>query len=88
MLETIRKKGPRLYLFRPVEDLSVFSDSDPAHSMGGRGSGQPIATELEKYVIKSRQGTVLVPHTILKIDFWSKSIPRKGDGIDGAANFR
>lgn len=85
MLEKLRKKGPRLYLFRPVEDLSVLSESHERTS-ADRGS-RPFTTELEKYVIKVRQGTVLGPHTILKVDHWSSELFAKS-AIEGAPNFR
>ncbi|KAJ3280819.1 hypothetical protein HK104_000390 [Borealophlyctis nickersoniae] len=89
MLDAFRAKGPRLYLFRPIEDLSLFSD-DVAHPRmigWGREPARPMAAELEKYVIKSRQGAVLVQHTILKIDQWTKEEQTEGS-IEGAANFR
>jgi hypothetical protein len=50
MLENLRRRGPRLHLFRPVEDLTVFSQEAPGHS--GSGSSKRIANELEKFVIR------------------------------------
>lgn len=85
----MRLKGPRLYLFRPVEDLSALAE-DGQHVLAGWGSSspaaQPLANELEKHVLKSRVGMVLVTHSILKIDQWYKSAA--WPGIEGAANFR
>lgn len=83
MLEHMRKKGPRLHLFRPVEDLSSFSSTLNENTPGGYQS-MNRATELERYVIIGRQGTVLVPHTILKLDQWSENV----DEIPGVSNFR
>lgn len=85
MLEHMRKKGPRLHLFRPVEDLSSFSSTlNENLSSGYQYQGKNRATELERYVVIGRQGTVLVPHTILKLDQWSMN----NDEIPGASNFR
>jgi len=50
MLEGLRKKGARLYLFRPVEDLSSLADG--ASISWTKPSSRPVANELEKYVIK------------------------------------
>jgi protein-tyrosine phosphatase len=52
----------------------------------GPHSAQP-ATELDKFVIKSRKGMVLVQNMILKEDFWFKS-DSDGKGLKGASNFR
>ncbi|KAJ1570068.1 hypothetical protein HK096_003163 [Nowakowskiella sp. JEL0078] len=88
MLHNLRRKGARLYLFRPVEDLSVLSEA--GLPMNGKYSSQvnrPIANELEKQVIKLRQGIVLVQHTILKVDHWMKEQGKRST-IEGASNFR
>lgn len=45
MLETLRNKGPRLELFRPVEDLSDSSDKN-------RMDGEKVVSELEREAIK------------------------------------
>ncbi|KAJ3193150.1 hypothetical protein HK101_005337 [Irineochytrium annulatum] len=87
-LESFRRKGPKLNLFRPVEDLSVFSEEGPRVSGIHHTSNVPIKNELEKFIIKQRQGSVLVHHTILKIDQWSKESSRGDNIIDGAPNFR
>jgi hypoxanthine phosphoribosyltransferase len=52
----------------------------------GPHSTQP-ATELDKYVIKSRKGMVLIQNTILKEDYWFKSTSNV-KGLKGASNFR
>lgn len=54
MLENLRRRGPRLFLFRPVEDLSIFAENEKSGSLSGWGvqSGMPVASELEKFVIK------------------------------------
>ncbi|RUS27280.1 hypothetical protein BC938DRAFT_483485 [Jimgerdemannia flammicorona] len=79
MLENLRRKGPQLYLFRPVDDLSKLSGGKEKGGAGigagdGWGSmfgtGREIAGELERFVVKNRTGTVLGADTILKIDHW------------------
>jgi hypothetical protein len=52
MLSHLRRDGPRLDLFRPVDDLSVFSEEAPSISGWRSASSRPIANELEKFVIK------------------------------------
>ena len=86
MLDYLRRKGPKLHLFRPIEDLSIFSGNLHKGALTGISTLNG-ASELEKYVIKSRQGTVLVSHTILKIDHWAKD-NSETPSIDGATNFR
>lgn len=96
MLAYIRRKGPhKLYIFRPVQDLSVLIGSE-SHSCGVDGSGNGLAlssslapppNEFEKMVIKSRHGTVLGPQTILKVDQWATEVLEKVV-IMGAPNFR
>ncbi|TPX58470.1 hypothetical protein SpCBS45565_g07990 [Spizellomyces sp. 'palustris'] len=85
MLENFRVHGPRLHLFRPIEDLSLLSTDMEAQKGRGWDKTRPTAYELEKHVIKSRKGTVLAAHTILKVDHWMKEAQ---DTIEGAANFR
>jgi protein-tyrosine phosphatase len=84
MMDYFRKKGPRLQFFRPIDDLSAFSGTlgGPTAVQGGR-----VVSELERSVVKSRAGTVLVSNTILKLDLWSKKLLTKGL-IEGAGNFR
>ncbi|KAJ8323879.1 hypothetical protein O5D80_007110 [Batrachochytrium dendrobatidis] len=89
IIENLRRDSTSLSLFRPIEDLSVFSeDMSNTSSLVGWGPNQKPATrELDKHVIKSRKGIVLGPQTILKEDFWSKE--KEGlSTIEGAANFR
>jgi hypothetical protein len=85
MLQNIRKKTPKLYLFRPVEDLhKLVSGSSVASSRKKRGFYGPgmfdmsstassLASEMEEIILKSRTGVVLTSQTILKVDFWSSS---------------
>jgi hypothetical protein len=88
MLTRLRNTHPPLSLFRPAEDLSVFSSNIEKSGLSAWGphSTQP-ATELDKYVIKARIGNVLVQNTILKEDFWFKS-KKTHDTLKGASNFR
>ncbi|KAJ3409888.1 hypothetical protein HDV05_004169 [Chytridiales sp. JEL 0842] len=88
MLSNLRREGPRLDLFRPVDDLSVFSEDAPSMSGWSRAPSRPIANELEKFVIKGRQGSVLAQNTILKLDQWSTESKLSVTTVDGAANFR
>ncbi|KAJ3362183.1 hypothetical protein HDU91_003540, partial [Kappamyces sp. JEL0680] len=89
MLKRLRKTSPPLSLFRPTEDLSVFASNIEKNGLAAWGphSTQP-ATELDKYVIKARGGSVLVQNTILKEDFWFKSKVTAADTLKGASNFR
>ena len=85
VLEHMRKKGPKLYLFRPIEDLSALSPTDQV--IAGWGvQNRPLANELERFVLKSRKGSVLVAHSILKIDQWFTK--ESHDQMEGAHNFR
>ncbi|KAG2202051.1 hypothetical protein INT47_006243 [Mucor saturninus] len=83
MLQNMRRKGPRLYMFRPVEDLHHLAiptnslqhhnkDSQGMFGMTGAGpqSNDNITVEMEEFVINSRTGVVLTSQTILKVDFW------------------
>ncbi|KAJ3072961.1 hypothetical protein HDU98_002548 [Podochytrium sp. JEL0797] len=79
MLDSIRKRGFRLHAFRPVEDLTVFSED---HGQ------KPLANELESFVMKWRHGNVLVQHTILKVDQWIVESHESQIPIDGVLNFR
>ncbi|KAG1474862.1 hypothetical protein G6F56_000086 [Rhizopus delemar] len=98
MLQNMRRKGPRLYFFRPVEDLHQLT----THNQKKLGSGMfdMVATtdatvEMENVVINSRTGIVLTSQTILKVDFWHFGYPKETGQerhhrfvIDGASNFR
>ncbi|KAL1914564.1 uncharacterized protein VTP21DRAFT_8189 [Calcarisporiella thermophila] len=80
MLENLRKRA-QLYLFRPVDDLSLFSggpmEEDDATGVAGFGKmmrvGKQLGNELELHVTQNRSGIVLGPHTILKIDQWTSN---------------
>jgi protein-tyrosine phosphatase len=87
MLYRLRNTTPPLSLFGPCEDLAILSEtiSERGFAAWGPHSKQPV-TELDKFVIKSRDGSVLVQNTILKEDFWFKS--KGGDQLKGASNFR
>ncbi|KAI9099760.1 inositol hexakisphosphate-domain-containing protein [Phlyctochytrium arcticum] len=85
MLENFRNPGPQLHLFRPVEDLSLLSTGPDSRGAMMRDNARPTAFELERQVVNSRRGTVLGPHTILKVDHWQQEMQ---DTIEGAANFR
>lgn len=85
ILGKMRGEGSKLHLFRPIEDLSSLVDVGELSGWGSTVS-RPLANEFEQHVLKSRNGAVLVSHSILKIDQWTK--PSEKDGIEGAANFR
>ncbi|KAI8809960.1 inositol hexakisphosphate-domain-containing protein [Cladochytrium replicatum] len=88
MLDSFRKEGSRLFLFRPVEDLSILAESESIGTVawGTRQTGKPLGNELEKHVMKMRQGKVLVQNSLLKIDHWQMG---SEEGlIKGAPNFR
>ncbi len=83
MIQSLRKRGAnRLHMFRPVHDLSLLASSPV---IGGvyAASEMPVGMELESFVVKNRQGSVLTSQTILKIDFWGKQ-----STDEDAANFR
>ena len=86
-LTRLRTTTPPLSLFRPCEDLSVFSTkAGSALSAWGPNAIQPAA-ELDKFVIKARIGSVLVQNTILKEDFWFK-VKKSPESLKGASHFR
>ncbi|KAI8143663.1 inositol hexakisphosphate-domain-containing protein [Fennellomyces sp. T-0311] len=98
MLQHLRRKGPQLYLFRPVDDLRELTGT--RHSMfemtgAGEQEGH-IPGEVEEFIIRARTGVVLTPQTILKVDFWQDSYPSKADMqeqhhrfvTNGATHFR
>ncbi|KAI8898833.1 inositol hexakisphosphate-domain-containing protein [Globomyces pollinis-pini] len=91
ILSRARSSTPPLSIFLPCEDLSVFSHDIKNQGLTAWGphSQQP-ATELDKYVIKSRSGSVLVQNTILKEDYWLKPSPTSPitRSLKGASNFR
>ena len=73
-LEHLRRKGPRLTVFRPVDDLTV---------LGAPDSGEAAY----KNVVRARTGTVLGAYLILKADRWSQEIHSEST-VDGADNYR
>ncbi|KAI9144841.1 inositol hexakisphosphate-domain-containing protein [Paraphysoderma sedebokerense] len=85
MLESLRQKGRKLHLFRPVEDLSELSSG--VESISGADGNRLIANELEQFVTKNRSGTILTQNAILKVDFWPQEGVDKSP-ISGAARFR
>ncbi|KNE61257.1 hypothetical protein AMAG_18757 [Allomyces macrogynus ATCC 38327] len=94
MAESIRrgKRGHRmpLALFRPVDDLSVLGGAPGHLHLHGVGAAPPtIMTEVERYVLRNRNGTVLTPNTLLKSDLWVHAQAAVGDvGMVGADRFR
>ncbi|KAI9328029.1 inositol hexakisphosphate-domain-containing protein [Zopfochytrium polystomum] len=88
MLEYLRRKGARLELFRPVEDLTLLSENPSLSSRILYNSERPMTNELEKFVIRGRQGSVLVQHTILKADHWPQQQRSTQIPIEGASNMR
>ncbi|KAJ3127930.1 hypothetical protein HK100_009462 [Physocladia obscura] len=86
MMDSITKRGMRLQVFKPVEDLSLFSNEGQGHMYMGRH--RPMANELESFVMKWRHGSVLVQHTILKVDQWVTESQETPALIDGTLNFR
>ena len=87
MLQSFRRKGPHISLFKPVDDLSLLSIDKNVNNLNS--NLDEINSDLERFVIGARKGTVLVAHTILKLDFWQKSKLEKGVfDIKGASNFR
>ncbi|ORY52376.1 hypothetical protein BCR33DRAFT_711697 [Rhizoclosmatium globosum] len=86
MLDSIRKRGFRLHAFKPVEDLTVFSEEH--HRVYADGQNKPMANELENFVMKWRHGSVLVQHTILKVDQWLVESRESQIQVDGILNFR
>ncbi|KNE59574.1 hypothetical protein AMAG_18209 [Allomyces macrogynus ATCC 38327] len=94
MAESIRrgKRGHRmpLALFRPVDDLSVLGGAPGhLHHHPAGGTAPTIMTEVERYVLRNRNGTVLTPNTLLKSDLWVHAQAGMGDaGMAGADRFR
>ncbi|KAJ3372938.1 hypothetical protein GGF31_001475 [Allomyces arbusculus] len=94
MAESIRrgKRGHRmpLSLFRPVDDLSVLGGAPGHMHHHGVGAAPPtIMTEVERYVLRNRNGTVLTPNTLLKSDLWVHAQAAVGSvGMVGADRFR
>ncbi|KAI8078822.1 inositol hexakisphosphate-domain-containing protein [Halteromyces radiatus] len=91
MVQNMRVKGPQLYFFRPVDDLSSMGNIE-TQKLGSLGHHRPagmfemigagaqsgsMALEAEEFILKSRTGVVLTSQTILKIDFWRQDLLNK-----------
>lgn len=83
MFENLRKDSYKLKKFLPIVRLtgltkpkSLFLTKEEAE-----------AVNAENNVLNNRSGSVLVPHTILKMDLWSSEYKLPVD-VDGAINFR
>ncbi|ORX60585.1 hypothetical protein DM01DRAFT_1332719 [Hesseltinella vesiculosa] len=84
MLENMRRKGPRLYYFRPIQELDTIVNNPTslnplsryrgAYGMfdmvGARDLDGMVMNEMENLIIKSRRGDVFTAQTLLKVDFW------------------
>ncbi|KAI8371352.1 inositol hexakisphosphate-domain-containing protein [Radiomyces spectabilis] len=83
MLQNMRRKGPRLYYFRPVEDLSSLIHHKNSRNINRSIAVQkrtlstyqdsvshPVANETHDLIVKTRGGVALRSQTILKVDFW------------------
>jgi hypothetical protein len=86
ILKRARDPNNPLSLFLPCENLATTTVKAQDFVAWGAPK-QDIVTELDKYVIKSRNGQVLVQNTILKEDHWFKSTTSLKT-IKGASNFR
>lgn len=91
MLHNFRRTTDRIRLFRPIDDLRELSAQQrhaahllPSAAQAGMGRDGEIA---EYNVIKSRSGSVLGAHTILKIDHWNPAGQLQSI-LTGAPNFR
>lgn len=73
MFLQLRRHHNKLRAFRPIDDLSNMATSSTSNMM-----------VVDPAVIKARQGTILGPHDILKLDHWGTS----EEIIEGAPNFR
>jgi protein-tyrosine phosphatase len=78
MFVGLRKQRNKLKLFLPIDKLTGITSS--LHAEGERDIQ-------EGKVIKSRAGSVLVPHTILKSDLWFAEY-KLASVLAGAENFR
>ena len=77
-LEKLRRKRMPLNLFRPVADLTT--------TLATKTVAKAPFNELERYIIANRNGAVLAPNTILKIDHWTPATSEKD--VVGAPNYR
>jgi hypothetical protein len=80
MLKKLRNKRSNvLFSFRPLEDLTQLDTS--------MIQDKSLIDQMERFVIRNRNGAVLSAHTILKLDHWGDEHVITQD-IDGAPNFR
>ncbi|KAI8337728.1 inositol hexakisphosphate-domain-containing protein [Chlamydoabsidia padenii] len=84
MLQNMRRKGPRLYYFRPIEELqsiqggnsrggSTLPVSHARYRNGNRGMFDMKGAgsqQDEGIITESRKGAVFTAQNILKVDFW------------------
>lgn len=83
MLQQFRRHTDKLRFFRPVENLGPL----PGMNLTLTSSIRRTDDMAEYNVIKSRAGSVLGAHTILKIDHWNPTGQLKTI-LAGAPNFR
>lgn len=88
-LSNFRRQTNKMHFFRPVEDLGALSTRQKSKGLTVTALS-PILKPQEDfpdyYIVKSRTGSVLGPHTILKIDHWGPTKVRTI--IRGAPNLR
>ncbi len=75
----LRRDSIRLKVFLPIGKLATVSNR--------KTIGFTKEAQAEANVLQNRAGSVLVPHTILKMDSWSHEY-KISSPIDGASNFR
>lgn len=90
-LMAFRKSTHKLQFFRPIDSLAPMSMPQLGEELAARsGALSPIIRpqeEIPEYnVIKSRSGSVLGAHTILKIDHWGEA--KITSLVTGAPNLR
>lgn len=82
MLQNLRTKGDKLYIFGPVSDLSIITSGTVDIP------SQPfVRDKWSEYFVQNRAGAVLRSGMILKIDLWSDD-GLEGSSVHGAVNFR
>lgn len=87
MLQKFRRHTDKLCFFRPVEDLGALSAHQRSSHLLLTSPHARFDDMAEYNVIKSRAGSVLGAHTILKIDHWNPT-GRLKTVLTGAPNFR
>lgn len=85
MLQHFRRQTAKLRFFRPVDDLTALSARQRLANSALTATHPRLEGMAEYNVIKSRAGSVLCAHTILKIDHWTSTAPTI---LTGAPNFR